>query len=81
MTSPTRYEIELRGRATHRVLRPVVDEFRIESTDAGTTRLVGEIRDPAHLHGLLAHLTAMNVELVAVRRLDTDPHHQEGTPS
>jgi hypothetical protein len=79
MPSPTRYEIELRGRATERVLRPVIDEFRIELTDVGTTRLVGVIRDPAHLHGLVAHFTAMNVELVAVRRLDTEPHHQEGT--
>ncbi|MEO1061949.1 MAG: hypothetical protein AAFZ07_11060 [Actinomycetota bacterium] len=81
MTNPTRYEIELRGRAGDRILRPVLDEFRVELTDAGTTRLIGAIRDPAHLHGLLTHFTAMNVELVSVRPLDTDPHHQEGTPS
>ncbi len=82
MTSPTRYEIEIRGRASDRVLRPVVDEFRIVLTGAGTTRLVGEIRDPAHLHGLVAHFTSMNIELVAVRALDPEPpHHQGETPS
>ncbi|MCB1001446.1 MAG: hypothetical protein KDB40_19295 [Acidimicrobiales bacterium] len=73
MSTPSRYEIEVRGRPTHRVLRPVVDDFRIEPTDHGTTRLVGEIRDPSHLHGLLAHFTSMNAEVVALRCLDTGP--------
>ncbi len=90
MSNPNRYEIEIRGRATDRVLRPVVDEFAIEPTDRGTTRLVGEIRDPAHLHGLLAHLTSTNVEVVELRCLgpaepggtastSTHPTEQEGT--
>ena len=61
MTEPSRYEIEIRGRATERVLHPVIDDFRIEPTECGTTRLVGEIRDPSHLNGLLAHFTSMNV--------------------
>ena len=30
MSTPSRYEIEVRGRPTHRVLRPVVDDFRID---------------------------------------------------
>jgi len=72
MSTPSRYEIEVRGRPTQRVLHPVVDDFRIEPTDHGTTRLVGEIRDPSHLNGLLAHFTSMNVEVVALRCLDAD---------
>jgi hypothetical protein len=79
MSTPNRYEIEVRGRPTHRVLRPVVDDFRIEPTGRGTTRLVGEIRDPSHLHGLLAHFTSMNVEVVALRCLDADD--AEPTPT
>lgn len=70
MSQPTRYEIEIRGRATHRVLRPAIDDFRIEATDVGTTRLVGDIHDASHLNGLLAHFAAMNVDIVELRRLD-----------
>ena len=75
MSRPTRYEIELPGRASDRVLRPVLDEFRVEATDAGTTRLTGQIRDPSHLNGLLAHFTSMNVEVIELRRLD--PHRSD----
>ena len=69
-TGPTRYEIEIGGHASDRVLRPVIDEFAIEHTEAGTTRLVGVIRDSSHLSGLLAHFTSLNVEVVALRLLD-----------
>ena len=65
-----RYEIELGGHAADRVLRPVIDEFTIELTAEGTTRLVGEVRDSSHLNGLLAHFTSLNVEVLALRRLD-----------
>ena len=30
------------------------------------TRLTGEIRDAAHLHGVMAYLTAVGVDLIAV---------------
>jgi hypothetical protein len=82
MPRPTRYEIEIRGRADARILRPVVDDFRIETTDHGTTRIVGDVLDASHLNGLLAHFTSMNVELVELRRLDdADPDavHQFAT--
>jgi hypothetical protein len=69
-TGPTRYEIEIGGHASDRVLRPVIDEFTIDFTQVGTTRLVGTIRDPSHLNGLLAHFTSLNVEVMALRRLD-----------
>jgi len=87
MPRPTRYEIEIRGRATERILRPVVDDFQIDVTCHGTTRLVGDIRDASHLNGLLAHFTSMNVDVVGLRRLDgPDPTrsefpHQSNTPT
>ncbi len=66
MSEPTTFEIVLRGRASARLLRPLLDDFTITHTDAGDTRLVGEVRDAAHLHGVVAHLTAVNVELVSI---------------
>jgi hypothetical protein len=70
MSESTRYVIEIRGRATERVLRPALDDFHIEPTDVGTTRLIGDIRDASHLNGLLAHFTSMNVEVVELRRIE-----------
>ncbi len=72
-----RYQIDIRGRATERLLRPVTDEFTIDTTPAGNTRMTGDIRDPSHLHGLLAHFTSMNAEVVSLRRLDNDPTDTE----
>ena len=69
-TGSTRYEIEIGGHASDRVLRPVVDEFTVELTSAGTTRLVGHVRDPSHLNGLLAHFTSLNVEVIGLRRVE-----------
>ena len=69
-TGPTRYEIEIGGHASDRVLRPVIDEFTVEFTEAGTTRIVGAIRDSSHLNGLLAHFASLNVEVLELRRLD-----------
>lgn len=78
----TTYEIWIRGRASHRLLRPLLDDFTIEHSN-GDTRLVGDVVDPAQLHGVLARLTGLNAELVSVLRLDptapsTDP---TGEPS
>ncbi len=88
---PTRYEIELGGHASERVLGPVIDEFTVELTEAGTTRLFGHVRDSSHLNGLLAHYASLNIEVVALRRLDEHtgvparaetPHrYLEGEPS
>lgn len=72
-TGSARYEIEIGGHASGRVLRPVIDEFTVELTSAGTTRLVGDVRDSSHLNGLLAHFTSLNVEMIGLRRLDRTP--------
>ena len=76
MSEPTTFEIVLRGRASARLLRPLLDDFTITYTSGtytpgtntvpGDTRLVGEVRDAAHLHGVVAHITAVNVELVSI---------------
>ena len=66
MNEPTTYEIVIRGRASARFLRPLIDDWSVDHTAAGTTRLVGEVRDAAHLHGVLAHLTGVSSELISV---------------
>ena len=62
----TVYEIVIRGRAGERVLRPLLDDFTVDHPVDDRTRLIGVVRDPAHLHGVLAHLTSMAAEIVSV---------------
>lgn len=70
MSEPTTFEIVLRGRASARLLRPLLDDFTFDHTTEGDTRLVGEVRDAAQLHGVVAHLTAVNVELISIVPVD-----------
>ncbi len=74
-TAPTIYEIIIRGRASSRFLQPLLDDFTVESTGEGVTRLIGKIRDAAQLHGLVAHLTSVNVELISIAPLVSNPAH------
>lgn len=70
MPEPTTYEIVLRGRPSRRLLRPLLDDFTIETSSEcgadGATRLVGDIGDPAHLHGLVTHLTSVNLHIISI---------------
>ncbi len=66
MTATTTYEIVIKGRATARFLRPMLDDFAVEDTAGRVTRLVGVVRDAAHLHGIVAHLTSVGVELISI---------------
>ncbi len=70
MPEPTTYEIVLRGRPSPRLLRPLLDDFTIEASPDGAagciTRLVGDIGDPAHLHGIVTHLTSVNLEIISI---------------
>jgi hypothetical protein len=77
MSTPTAYEIVLRGRASARLLRPFLDDFTIDHRDDGVTRLVGDVGDAAHLHGLLAHLTSVGAEVVSLAPL-ARPHLTPG---
>ena len=81
MNEPTTYVIVIKGRANARLLRPLLDDFSINPSGGcpadgygdrfvdGVTRLVGEVRDAAHLHGVVAHLTSVNVELISIAPL------------
>lgn len=66
MPATTTYEIVLRGRPSARLLRPLLDAFTFDHGCDGVTRLVGEIGDRSHLHGVLAHLTSVNVDVVSI---------------
>ncbi len=66
MTTATTYEIVIKGRASTRFLRPLIDEFVIDHSVEGVTRVTGDVRDPAHLHGIVAHLTSVGAELISI---------------
>lgn len=72
MKEPANYEIVIRGNASRRVLGAFRDDFAIEATGAGTTRLTGAIRDAAHLHGVVTHLTSLAVDIVSLALLEPD---------
>ena len=76
MSDRTTYEIVIRGRATARLLRPLLDTFTFDHSNEGTTRLIGEVTDAAHLHGLYAHLASVNAEVISIAPLTTPPAHQ-----
>ena len=60
------HEIVLRGRLGSHLLGPFIDDFSVDRGEAGVTRLVGVVRDPSHLHGLVAYLASINAELVSI---------------
>jgi len=66
---PSRYRIVLRGRLSERF----ESAFEGMALEAGPnqTVLVGEIRDQAHLYGLLDQLRGFGIDLVAVEPADT----------
>jgi hypothetical protein len=71
MSQPTTYEIVIRGRVSTRLLRPLLDDFTVDHAVDGITRLTGSIGDPSHLHGVLAHLTSFNIEVISIAPLGT----------
>ena len=71
MNEPTTYEIVIRGHATEQILGHLSDDFAIDHSQPGITGLTGAIRDPSHLHGVLAHLTSVAIDIVSVT--PTDP--------
>lgn len=77
MPDTTTYEIVLRGRPSARLLRPLLDGFTFDHAGEGVTRLIGEIGDRSHLHGVLAHLTSVDVEVVSIGPVPTT----HGAPS
>ena len=80
MFEPTTYEIVIRGRATARILRPLLDDFVCDHDCDGVTRLIGEVHDSAHLHGVVAHLTSVNAQLISIAPLTIHPTALTVTP-
>jgi hypothetical protein len=74
MTTATTYEIVIKGRASTRFLRPLIDDFMIDHSVEGVTRLTGNVRDAAHLHGIVAHLTSVGAELISIGPISSPQH-------
>ena len=72
MNEPISYEIVIRGHASERMVGAFRDDFAIEVTDAGTTRMTGAIRDAAHLHGVVTHFTSLAIDIVSLTPLEPD---------
>ena len=66
---PSRYRIVLRGRLSKR-FESAFDGMALEA-GPNQTVLVGEVRDQAHLYGLLDQLRNFGIDLVAVEPADT----------
>ena len=66
---PSRYRIVLRGRLSERFESAF--EGMVLEAGPNQTVLVGEIRDQAHLYGLLDRLRDFGIDLVAVEPADT----------
>jgi len=78
MPNPTTHEIVLRGRISHSLLGPFADEFTVDHSATGATRLAGAVRDSSHLHGLVAHLASINAELISITPV-TPTHNTRST--
>ena len=73
-----RYRIVLRGRLGER-FESAFDGMMLEP-GRGQTVLVGEVRDQAHLYGLLDRLRDFGIELLAVEAVGTCDSPEAGTP-
>jgi hypothetical protein len=65
--SSSDYEIHIKGRVSKQVLAAF--EGMDASVQSVETVLCGPLLDQAALHGLLAHIQALGLELIEVRRL------------
>jgi hypothetical protein len=65
----SRYRIILRGRLSRR-FESAFEGMALES-GPNQTVLVGDVRDQAHLYGLLDRLRDFGIELIAVEQEDT----------
>jgi hypothetical protein len=64
-----RYEIRVKG-VLDRGWSAWFDGLEVTSDDRGQTTMAGPIADQAALHGLLAKIRDLGLELLAVRRTD-----------
>lgn len=80
MTTATTYEIIIKRRASTRFLRPLIDDFVIDHSVEGITRVTGDVRDAAHLHGIVAHLTSVGAELISISPIAPTRHTATDLP-
>jgi hypothetical protein len=73
-----RYRIVLRGRLADR-FESAFDGMTLEPGPDQTV-LIGQIRDQAHLYGLLDRLRDFGIDLVAVEPADYQPGSTRGHP-
>jgi hypothetical protein len=66
---PAHYEIRVRGVLDSR-WSAWFEELRLTSDEAGQTVIAGLVADQAALHGLLAKVRDLGLELLSVRRTD-----------
>jgi hypothetical protein len=69
--SPARYQICVRGHLGATMLRAFLALHA--ETRGGDTPLRGAVADQAALHGVLARVEALGLELLEVRRLPREP--------
>ena len=72
MNEPITYEIVIRGQASERILARLCDDFSIDTTTGRHTRLVGVIRDAAHLHGVFTQLTSLAIDIVSLAPVEPE---------
>ncbi len=81
--APIEYEIELAATLDERWSRWFVG-MRAEQTGRATTRLIGDMLDQAQLHGVLAQIRDLGLEIVSVTRRRPDevdpPSDRLGAP-
>ena len=75
---PASYEIRVRGHLGKTMLR-AFPTFRAETRDRDTL-LYGAVADQAALHGVLAQVEALGLELLELRRLPPGPKTSRNHP-
>lgn len=72
---PQRYEFRVGGRLSERAQHAVMDfsEMKIVPTPPETV-LSGAVTDQAHLHGILAFLEHLGLQIVSMHQLQKDPN-------
>jgi hypothetical protein len=68
---PADYEIRVRGVLDSR-WSAWFEDLRLTSDEAGQTTIAGPVVDQAALHGLLAKVRDLGLELLSVRRTNPD---------
>jgi hypothetical protein len=68
--TPADYEIRIKGRLSDS-LSGAFEDFTAAVRPAETV-MRGEVRDQAELHGVLERIQSLGLELIEVRRVETD---------